>query len=90
MTRYINKLKAKFTSVVNRSTLEIAQQKKLLESNLLLQCRTMASINREKQHIDSLSEVEFSAFSQWGEDGIIDWLINKIPSIPDKFVEFGV
>lgn len=33
---------------------------------------------------------EFQAFSQWGEDGIIDFLVRHVP-IPRKiFVEFGV
>jgi hypothetical protein len=37
-----------------------------------------------------LSEVEFQVFSQWGDDGIIQYLINHI-DIPNKvFVEFGV
>jgi len=38
----------------------------------------------------SLSEFEFKIFSQWGEDGIIQYLIRTIP-IPNKFfIEFGV
>ena len=41
-----------------------------------------------KENIDR--DVEFKVFSQWGEDGIIQWLINNI-EIPKKiFVEFGV
>ena len=40
--------------------------------------------------IDDFAEIEFSAFSQWGEDGIIDWLVSKLPKIPKTFVEFGV
>jgi hypothetical protein len=38
----------------------------------------------------SLHDYEFKVFSQWGEDGIIQYLIKKI-DIPNKiFVEFGV
>jgi hypothetical protein len=45
--------------------------------------------NKNKS-IQSLEEVEFQVFSQRGEDGIIQYLINKI-DIPNKiFVEFGV
>ena len=29
-------------------------------------------------------------FSQWGEDGILDWLITQLPILPKVFVEFGV
>ncbi len=40
--------------------------------------------------LDSLQEAEFRVFSQWGEDGIIQYLISKVP-IPDRrFIEFGV
>lgn len=37
-----------------------------------------------------LSDVEFSVFSQFGDDGIIQWLIRQIPEINRSFVEFGV
>lgn len=40
--------------------------------------------------IQRLRETEFSVFSQWGEDGIIQYLIDKIHIDHDKFVEFGV
>jgi len=36
------------------------------------------------------SEVEFSVFSQAGEDGIIQFLLAHIPNIPKTFIEFGV
>lgn len=38
----------------------------------------------------SLAEAEFSVFSQHGEDGVIQWLINKVPIENEIFVEFGV
>lgn len=38
----------------------------------------------------SFSEAEFSVFSQWGEDGLIQYLTARVP-LPNKvFVEFGV
>lgn len=40
--------------------------------------------------VENLSDVEFKVFSQWGDDGIIQYLINKL-DIPNKtFIEFGV
>ena len=43
-----------------------------------------------KKEISSLQEVEFKVFSQWGDDGIIQWLIHNL-DIPNKtFIEFGV
>lgn len=37
-----------------------------------------------------LEEAEFQVFSQWGEDGIIQWLIHNIDVGKKVFVEFGV
>lgn len=48
--------------------------------------------SRQLSQIDSpsLQENEFKVFSQWGDDGIIQYLVNQL-DIPNKtFVEFGV
>lgn len=45
---------------------------------------------RTMRPIPHLAAVEWQAFSQWGEDGIIDWLVEQLPGIPETFVEFGV
>lgn len=37
-----------------------------------------------------LAAHEFRAFSQWGEDGIIQWLAREVEVGPKVFVEFGV
>lgn len=63
---------------------------RLIERQLLLQCLLVARMNRGLARIDTLSETEFCGFSQWGEDGIIDWLVERLPGIPRTFVEFGV
>lgn len=61
-----------------------------VQKSLLLNGKILSSINNQKQNIESLDEVEFQIFSQRGEDGIIQYIINKI-EIPNKiFVEFGV
>ena len=47
-------------------------------------------LNNQRQFVASLNEVEFQVFSQWGDDGIIQYLVNKL-EIPNKvFIEFGV
>lgn len=38
----------------------------------------------------ALSDVEFRIHSQFGDDGIIQWLVAHLPSLPKRFVEFGV
>ena len=46
---------------------------------------------RQIQHSNSeISESEFRVFSQWGEDGIIQYLINNIDIENKVFVEFGI
>jgi hypothetical protein len=47
---------------------------------------------RSMETIASLQDVEFSFSSQWGQDGIVDWLIERasIPAALHSFVEFGV
>lgn len=60
-----------------------------IEKKLVLEGLKNSQLNKKKQKIEDLSEVEFSVFSQWGEDGIIDWLISKMPKIPKIFLEIG-
>lgn len=37
-----------------------------------------------------LRDVEFKVFSQFGDDGIIQYLIHRLAITPDSFIEFGV
>ena len=60
------------------------------ERNLLLAGRTACWQVRQKPRINTLADVEFRVSSQWGEDGIIDWLVENIPITNTTFVEFGV
>jgi hypothetical protein len=49
--------------------------------------------SRQIQHsqtIDRLTDSEFKVFSQWGEDGIIQYLIRETSIKSHIFVEFGV
>jgi hypothetical protein len=47
---------------------------------------------RARKSVANLQEVEFRVSSQWGQDGIVDWLIERaeIPSGAQSFIEFGV
>lgn len=38
----------------------------------------------------TLAEAEFRVFSQWGEDGILQYLLGKVPVASTVFVEIGV
>ena len=38
----------------------------------------------------SLHDTEFKVFSQFGEDGAIQYLVHRLPDIPTSFIEIGV
>jgi hypothetical protein len=60
------------------------EQHELLVAKLLVE-----NVKKTKQ-ISSLADVEFRVFSEWGDDGIIQWLINSLPITNKNFIEFGV
>ncbi len=61
-----------------------------LESQRFLLGRLLSEKVKHVGQITALRDVEFSVFSQMGDDGIIQWLIHHL-DIPDEtFIEFGV
>lgn len=61
-----------------------------LEKLLVLQGEVRAHQIRQIGPLKSLADAEFSVFSQWGEDGILSWLIDLINPSSNIFIEFGV
>lgn len=49
-----------------------------------------ARLNHDKKDIEKLSDVEFQVFSQFGDDGIIQFLVHHLPIKNKTFIEFGV
>jgi hypothetical protein len=64
----------------------------LMGESLQLSGRMASWQVRSRITVANLQEVEFRVSSQWGQDGIIDWLVERaeIPSAAQTFVEFGV
>ena len=60
------------------------------DRQLLLTARTLGEALRARRSIRHLSDVEFKVYSQMGEDGIIEWLVQNLPIRAERFVEFGV
>ena len=60
-----------------------------IQKELILKAKLISHKNLSFKKIKNLSNVEFQVFSQWGEDGIIDWLVNKFREIPKSFLEIG-
>ena len=59
------------------------------EPMMILQGKILAELNKSKMSSD-IQDYEFKVTSQTGEDGIIQFLINKIPIKNKIFIEFGV
>ena len=51
------------------------------------QIQSKLNLNGNKKN---LNDYEFKVFSQWGEDGIIDYLISNLEIKNKTFIEFGV
>ena len=83
----LSKVKRRFQQYLTSANNEV---RNLAERQLLMQCLEADSRNGSLRQLGGLNEVEFSAYSQWGEDGIISWLVGMLPEIPRTFVEFGV
>jgi len=70
----------------HRKILKIQQQTKILSAKALI------DINRSRANeiIENLHLAEFQVFSQWGDDGIIQFLISYLDIENKTFIEFGV
>ena len=77
-------------NIIKKLLLNITDSNCASDKQLILSAQLLAHEYRKLEKISKLADIEFSVFSQWGEDGIIDWLVDKIPNIPQTFVEFGV
>ena len=60
------------------------------ESALLMLGKLLSMQQKNLQKIESINEAEFKVFSQWGDDGIIQWLIQELEIEHRIFIEFGV
>ena len=86
MKKFSNNLSVLLSIFYNN---KILKRPNFSEKNLFLQGQLMAETINKKEKINSLKDVEFSVFSQFGEDGIIHWIINRIPKIEKIFLEIG-
>ena len=61
------------------------------DKSLMLTSKILMSSNtwRDKDY-NNISDKEFRVFSQWGDDGIIQFLIKELQVDNETFIEFGV
>ena len=77
---------------IGRSTMHVPELHTL--ANNVEKLRLQVGAVQARQMLDrapaTLADAEFRVFSQFGEDGIIQFLLSKVGPIPKSFVEFGV
>lgn len=62
----------------------------LIKKNVLLASKTIFELRKNYKNIKNLNQVELKIFSQNGEDGIIDYLLESLSIQKPKFIEIGV
>jgi hypothetical protein len=60
------------------------------ELKLMISAAYFQTAQKNYNNFTDLSEAEYKVFSQNGEDGIIDYLLNQLKIFSPKFVEIGV
>jgi hypothetical protein len=68
------------------------EQQTQIQSALTAQLLIQAQQANESAILQNLQRAEFKVFSQWGDDGIIQFLVNYLDISPENqtFIEFGV
>ena len=71
---------------------QIASSMQQIENQMILQGRALSLQNIDRAPLDNLQDAEFKVFSQYGEDGILQYLIHETRIHRDEqiFIEFGV
>ncbi len=78
----INFFFSSFIIKFNNRSLEIS------DKLIILNAKNLTNLQNNK--LENINQFEFSAFSQWGEDGIINYLTNNLDIKSKNFIEFGV
>jgi hypothetical protein len=84
----MNNIKSLLRSVIKKT---VAQEvKKESEKSLMALGALLCNQQRLDNQNKKLTDYEFKIFSQWGEDGIIQYLVHNIEIKNKVFIEFGV
>ncbi|MDB9937288.1 hypothetical protein OAD13_04470 [Candidatus Pelagibacter sp.] len=76
--------------ILNRIIEKLFKFKNLNKQQNELKILTGLSLLEKKKDINNINDNELKIFSQFGEDGIIDFLVKKINLQNKTFIEFGV
>jgi hypothetical protein len=90
ISRLIERITSRIDNVLLSQGHIFAVSRDILDRNLFLNGQIAARQLRDANRIDTLADAEFRVTSQFGEDGIIEWIVQRIPGIHRSFIEFGV
>ncbi len=88
MKKFLKKIYKRIYPPIHRRTIQPVLD--AVELNRMLTAKLLIRRIRDDGPDGSLRASEFKVFSQAGEDGIIQFLISRVPIAKDVFVEFGV
>lgn len=63
---------------------------RMLADSRMLTARMLIAHMKTRGLLPSVQDAEFKVFSQWGDDGIIQYLVHHLRIEPRRFIEFGV
>lgn len=90
MIQFLKKiLKFNRTTIIN-NVVSNKEIDKLLANTMVQNGKIWTQLLLQNKNIKSLQETEFKVFSQWGDDGIIQYLVNYLDIDNKTFIEFGV
>ena len=78
-------MKKIFQLLTNRVLKNYLQKKQFLNGH-----SNIITHRNNYKNLKTLNDIEYKVFSQSGEDGIIDFLLNSLKIVKPKFVEIGV
>ena len=81
--------KLKFPTASQFSQMEFRLLREI-EQNRILAAQPLIQALKKGGVLENIADAEFRVFSQWGEDGIIQYLISRIAVENKVFIEFGV
>lgn len=61
-----------------------------IEESKVLTAKLLIAEIVSRGQLENIQDAEFKVFSQFGDDGIIQYLIRAVGPVPDRFIEFGV
>lgn len=89
--KLVEKIKRLFTEPLQAQITQVQEQlRQAKEDNKATKLVMGAALAKLTRQATSMKEAEFKVFSQFGDDGIIQYLIGRVKPRVDTFVEFGV